>query len=391
MSYLLLNSNALAIPLASNSVHCVVTSPPYFQVRDYDTPGQLGLEDDLDCAGWATGSPCRRCYMCQMVAVFEEVKRVLRKDGTLWVNMGDSYTGGGRGGNPPDSPHQKQASNMGSALVRRRDKANGKQLRGTPWRLALALQANGWILRNELIWEKPNCMPESVTDRFTRSHEHVFLFSKSRSYFFDLERIKEPSSLNTHGRGSKLSPPKEGRGDGHKNWVKSTPHILPYRNPRTVWRIRKGQYKGEHFATFPVSLPEKCIKAGTSLAGVCSVCGASLKRDLQKVGSQVTSGSAETRTYHEKANGKHGATSAFSTGAVAVKQTMGWLPTCKCFPGLHTPTGRPVVLDPFSGSSTTGAAALALGCDYIGLDLNFDYLKNEAKRRLASVQISLLF
>lgn len=185
--------------LDAQSVQCVVTSPPYFGLRDYGIDGQLGLES----------SPEE--YTAKMVEVFREVKRVLRDDGTVWLNLGDTYSAGGRGHN---TAKQKSNKGTGIGVVRNAWSVPGygpKQLLGIPWRVAFALQSDGWILRSDIIWSKPNPMPESVTDRCTRSHEYIFMLTKSPRYYFDQDAIRErarDTSVERMGRGV---------GDGHKN------------------------------------------------------------------------------------------------------------------------------------------------------------------------------
>src|SRR5437764_337471 len=183
--------------LPDESVHCVVTSPPYWGLRDYGVEGQIGLETSPDQ------------FVSEMVSVFREVRRALRDDGTLWLNLGDSYAASGRGGNPDDSPHQKQASNRGSRRFFQQETVDAgvigrkwvkplagykqKDLIGIPWMTAFALRADGWYLRQDVIWSKPNPMPESVRDRCTRAHEFLFTLSKSRVYYYDADAIAEPA------------------------------------------------------------------------------------------------------------------------------------------------------------------------------------------------------
>lgn len=217
------------------SVHCVVTSPPYWGLRDYGIEDQLGLEPTLEG------------YVENMVDVFREVRRVLRDDGTLWLNLGDSYA----------------ASMKGSGG---RSGLKKKDLIGIPWRVAFALQADGWYLRSDIIWHKDNPMPESVTDRPTKSHEYMFLMSKSPKYYFDAKAVKEPAVMRpqnrfTNGRGNK--------DDGYAPHRKAPGMTNPtVRNIRTVWTIPTKPYKGAHFATFPPRLVEPCIKAGSPIGGV---------------------------------------------------------------------------------------------------------------------------
>jgi site-specific DNA-methyltransferase (adenine-specific)/site-specific DNA-methyltransferase (cytosine-N4-specific) len=198
---------------------CCVTSPPYWGLRDYDHPNQIGAE------------PIVTDYIRDLVAVFREVRRALKDDGTFWLNIGDAYTSGGRTWRAPDK------KNAGRAMTYRPDTPEGlkpKDLIGLPWRIAFALQEDGWYLRTDIVWNKPNCQPESVKDRPTRSHEFVFLLTKSERYYFDAPSVTERSI----GTGAS-------------------------KNRRTVWNINTEPFKGTHFAVFPQKLVELCIKAGS--------------------------------------------------------------------------------------------------------------------------------
>lgn len=243
--------------LAVKSIQCCVTSPPYWGLRDYGVAGQLGLEETPEQ------------FVANMVAVFSEVKRVLRDDGTLWLNLGDSYASDTKGSGGPSA---KQDSNGGSRYETRKLNHGLKQkdLVGIPWRVAFGLQSDGWYLRSDIIWHKPNPMPESVTDRPTKSHEYVFLLTKSERYYYNADAIKEPSidpeSLNgrnkrngdafTHGDPSGLA-----RTRGGFNKLEGKKYEM--RNKRTVWTIATQSYKEAHFATFPEELPKLCILAGS--------------------------------------------------------------------------------------------------------------------------------
>ncbi|GAX57284.1 DNA-methyltransferase [Streptomyces olivochromogenes] len=292
--------------LPDGSVDCVVTSPPYYGLRDYGTEGQYGLES----------TPA--AYVETMRALFAEGRRVLANDGTLWLNLGDSYAGSwgnqGRGeprpmkqevhdGRYPDKGARTGAVSPGAPPA--------KNLLGIPWRVAFALQDDGWILRNEIIWSKPNAMPESVRDRLSSRHEHLFLFAKSPRYAFDLDAIRVPHTsprarllAGTSTGGQSRTGKATGIGVGDRDGgtaggdLSATSHALG-RNPGDVWSISTAKYPAAHFAVFPIDLPLRCIKAG-------------------------------------------------------------------CRPG-------GTVLDPFSGSGTTGAAARQLGRKYIGIDLNPAY------------------
>lgn len=238
--------------LPDESVHCVVTSPPYWGLRDYEIEGQIGLETTPEE------------YVRKLVDVFREVRRVLRKDATLWLVLGDSYAGGGRGGNPVDSPFRKQATNVGS-LIAPSSIPRGlkpKDLLGIPWRVAFALQADGWWLRSDIIYAKLNPMPESVTDRPTSAHEHVFLLARSKRYYFDADAVRIPQSEGTFERfGNNRAPRKT-----------TSKAIAANEGIRNVWTIATEPFPEAHFATFPCALVEPCIKAGCPKGGTVLDC-----------------------------------------------------------------------------------------------------------------------
>ena len=241
-------------------VQTCVTSPPYFGLRDYGHAGQIGLEPTPDE------------FVAKLVTVFREVKRVLRDDGTLWVNMGDSYAGhhGNKNAAYDDAP-----SNKGGYFENQRRTTVGmgglkaKDLIGVPWMLAFALRADGWYLRQEIIWHKPNPMPESVTDRCTKSHEQIFLLAKSASYYFDAEAMKEPSVTNDPRRPYTSKGAKDL--DGRSEWKSGQARDkgdFSLRNKRSVWTVTTKPFKGAHFATFPTELIEPCILAGAPAGGI---------------------------------------------------------------------------------------------------------------------------
>ena len=252
--------------LPDASVHCVVTSPPYWGLRDYGVQGGIGLE------------PTLQEHLETIVTVFREVRRVLRKDGTLWLNYGDAYAGGGRGGGAEGS---KQSTNVGSRIgpspITRGLKP--KDLVMMPARVALALQDDGWWLRSEIVWHKSNPMPESVRDRPTSAHEKLYLLTKSARYFYDAEAVRVACSPNTHARRKdRERAPRKGsdtydRRAGtwkEKRTVAEQAEIGA--NLRNVWTIPTHAYPDAHFATFPPKLVEPCIKAGTSERGCCAEC-----------------------------------------------------------------------------------------------------------------------
>lgn len=308
--------------LPSGSVQTIVTSPPYFGLRDYGTEGQMGAEDTL--AGYVQG----------MVGLFAELRRVLADDGTLWLNLGDSYAGSWgnqgrkeeRGTQRPikggmltpvlDGRYPSKGSNTG---VIRDGEPAAKNLIGVPWRVALALQADGWILRSDIIWAKPNPMPESVTDRPTKAHEYVFLLAKSARYYYNAEAVAEDAtgaqsnSALSFARSSK-SPLVPGHKSTQHRLDHSNPVIDGRRNKRTVWTVPTVPFSASHFAVYPPELIRPCILAGSR-------------------------------------------------------------------PG-------DTVLDPFSGSGTTGMVATQEGRKYVGIDLNSDYLDLSLKTRFAQPTIN---
>lgn len=245
--------------LPDESVHCCVTSPPYYGLRDYGFDGQIGLEK----------TPGE--YVIRLVEVFREVKRVLRNDGTLWLNLGDSYAnpGNARNGAGEDRSTRSEKFNGGTVYLLNQRRTVGdfpglkpKDLIGIPWRVAFALQADGWFLRSDIIWHKPNPMPESVRDRCTKAHEYVFMLTKSRRYFYDYEAGKESAS----GPGKPCGPKNyAGRTDCNRCQIVRGDGLT--RNRRDVWTIATKPYKGAHFATMPPDLVKVCIKAGCPEGG----------------------------------------------------------------------------------------------------------------------------
>lgn len=238
---------------------CCVTSPPYFNLRDYGVPGQIGLE------------PTMQEYIARLVEVFAEVKRVLTDDGTLWVNIADSYSGSGKGAAlyPENAKKYKQGTNTGScgvaAITKNKYDLPNKKLMGIPWRLAFALQDDGWILRQDIIWDKSNCMPESVRDRCTKSHEYIFLFAKRQRYYFNAEAIKEP--IASRGSCNKKRKERPVPGISKGGFAGNIPfeYVTDYRNKRSVWNMPTTSGSGKnHYATFPDELAVNCILAGTA-------------------------------------------------------------------------------------------------------------------------------
>jgi DNA modification methylase len=253
--------------IPSGTVNCCVTSPPYFGLRDYGHKGQMGLE------------PTPEQFVEELVLVFREVRRVLRDDGTVWLNLGDSYAGSGKGpaGNLGKTHNERHMEHTkASGLVPKGCKP--KDLIGIPWMVAFALRADGWYLRQDIIWHKPNPMPESVTDRCTKAHEYIFLLSKSPKYYFDYEAIKEPSVGESKGAASSFKRTNSKRGISNICPSSPMPTHRPdrpdikydgeFRNRRSIWTIATKPFSGAHFATFPPDLIVPCILAGCPEGGV---------------------------------------------------------------------------------------------------------------------------
>ncbi len=282
------------------SINTCVTSPPYWGLRDYGVEGQLGLEDTPEE------------YVERLTEIFHEVKRVLKDDGTLWLNLGDSYYNHRPGGT--SQTQQSVASNEGAVVdssPKRENKIDGlkeKDLVGIPWRVAFALQDDGWYLRNDIIWHKPNPMPESVTDRCTTSHEHIFLMSKSKDYYYDQNAIKERANYAGENRGKSRNISPDGKTEMDNK-------VYDTRNKRDVWEINTKPFPEAHFAVYPPDLIRPCIKAGCPEDGI--------------------------------------------------------------------------VLDPFIGAGTTAYVAKEQDCNYVGIELNEEYIEI-AEDRISEVQKALI-
>ena len=247
--------------LPDNSIHCCVTSPPYYGLRDYGNDSQIGLEKTPEE------------YIQKLVDVFREVNRVLTKDGTLWLNIGDSYAGSMKGaaGYPDNAMNYKQGTNretLGKAtLVKQCTGCKSKDLIGIPWMLAFSLRSDGWYLRQDIIWSKPSVMPESVKDRCTKSHEYIFPLSKNKKYYFDNESIAEPtSSFDTVIRDRDATKLNNTPGRTKMQGLIRNDYLT--RNKRSVWTVATQPLREAHFATFPEKLIMDCIKAGCPEGGI---------------------------------------------------------------------------------------------------------------------------
>ena len=444
--------------LPSDSVHCAVSSPPYFGLRDYGLPPSIwggaadcfhqwgdeivhdgrdhvpGVNSEFKDRAVAearrkkgtNGAFCVHCdawrgclgheptpdlYIEHLVLIFAEVRRILRPEGTLWLNLGDSYN------THPNGPSLAK-SGLGGSLnghaeyrnahgLRKTVKIPGlkpKDLIGIPWMAAFALRAEGWWLRSDIVWEKPNCQPESTRDRPTRSHEFIFLLTKSAAYFYDADAIREPRTTkgaekNTGTVDWATRPAGKKGSNDRQDILRIRPgsrppgyfgHILG-RNKRDVWRVTTKPFKEAHFATFPPDLIEPCVKAGASEGGCCAACGAPQERATgracEKCSEMIpTQGKSCPACGHVRDwkagrdaapemlsdwSATHSGTPRLPGNFASKTVDMGWKPTCG-----HTDvagTAPTIVLDPFFGAGTTGLVAQRLGRCFIGIEMNRTY------------------
>lgn len=398
--------------LLDESIDCCVTSPPYWGLRDYGTEPVWWPEVKYMFFGVEITVPSMICslglektpeqFIGHMVLIFRQVKRVLKPAGTCWVNMGDSYTSGARDRTPEQCIANSNITGKDSIVAgakqinKIKDGNKPKDLVGIPWMLAFALRADGWYLRQDIIWHKPNPMPESVTDRCTKAHEYIFLLTKSPKYYYDAEAIKEDASTNSHARYARVKEEHKSIPDAKKNGLRprklavadtgiktntsfyeAMKDMVDKRNKRSVWTINPQAFPEAHFATFPVELPELCIKAGSSQHGCCANCGKPWERILEK-------SKGENKTFNGSSftNGKTllaaEQNSKVGTGQRTCKtETLGWQPSCKCKDAGIVPA---VVLDPFSGAATTFLVAQKLNRSAIGIELKPEYIKISDKR-----------
>ena len=367
-----IQADALHLPLADKSVHCCVTSPPYFGLRDYGVSGQIGLEKTPEE------------FVAKMVAVFREVRRVLKDDGTLWLNLGDSYASGkGSCFNPGGGTSSlgKDRKAAGAHPLHRGNKSDlidqgrkPKDLLGIPWLVAFALQADGWYLRSDIIWSKPNCMPGSQRDRPTMAHEHIFLLTKKPRYFYDHEAVKEKSA-GVSGGDSFGKQSQDVSGTMAQSRKFDRPDYAT-RAKRSVWTVPSHAFKGAHFATFPPKLILPCIQAGTSEKGACPACGNQWARVTgEKVAAPGRgSGNAERKIGASDRTNTH-IGSSFPWKPTDTPTT-GWRPTCKC--GLDPIPST--VLDPFSGAGTTALVCHRLGRSAVGIELSPKFIRMAQER-----------
>jgi DNA modification methylase len=368
--------------LPDESVNCVVCSPPYWGLRSYLPNGHADKAMEMG------SEPTPDAYVARLVAVFREVRRVLRRDGTCWVNLGDSYAndtkwGGSSGGKYVAELHGPTGIGRG----KRDTGLKPKDLCGIPWRVAFALQADGWYLRSDIVWAKPNPMPESVTDRPTTAHEYVFMLTKSARYAYDADAIREPAE---YGRLQHFRSATYENDRSRDNSAQQTPVVkrgladeTAGRNKRTVWTIATEPYPDAHFATMPTALVEPCILAGAP-GKTCPACGAPWARVVEETRRPLTPAETPGRGWLDAIEDQDLWASGTPTHSglrrttAPVTTTLGWAPTCTH--GGLAPIGG-VVLDPFVGSGTVVMEALRHGRRGIGFDLSPDYCAM-ARRRI---------
>ena len=406
--------DARHLPFPDEYFHTVVTSPPYWGLRDYglepiiwggdkecehewsyklsvggrkgDTnPGSLqssathnretrGSEICEHCNAWqgAFGlEPTPELYTQHLVEIFREVKRTLRDDGTLWLNLGDSYASGSGG------PQGETTITGGRRVLQEKRRASiaslkPKDLVGIPWMVAFALRTDGWYLRSDIIWHKPNVMPESVRDRPTKAHEYLFLLSKSKRYYYDQVAVMEDAAWERWGAQRSIKRQGKAAMPADLSKAEIEAKFPKKRNHRSVWTITTQPFSGAHFAVFPEKLVKPCILAGSSEHGCCKKCGAPWKREVKKTRT-FESGSVRSGNLPAGKNGPNlqggGETLDIRRGPVVSTQTLGWRPTCN-----HDSRFVPCrVLDPFAGSGTVGVVSQQLKRSAFLIDANQEY------------------
>lgn len=386
----ILNGDCLEVlkTLPDESIDCVMTSPPYWALRDYGVEGQLGLE------------PTFQEYINKLCDIFDEVKRVLKKEGTCWVNMGDTYAS--------NSGKKSDGGNLGNkeALLQKKyrtkmSEVSEKSLCQIPSRFAIEMCNRGWILRNEIIWHKPNCMPSSVKDRFTVDFEKIFFFTKSKKYYFETQ-YEPHAEVSIKARNAKLNQ------TTHIGARKSAVNVqlgdiprgnrfIPEqgRNKRCVWRITTKPYKEAHFATYPEELCETPIKAGCP-EFVCKKCGKAREKMYERVGGPPKGSHHKNFDIRVNPQGRPDTeTKVYGSDLSKIYAEYGYaenkyigLTDCGCNAGWESG----VVLDPFFGAGTTGLVALKQNKNFIGIELNPEYIKiAEARLELTKTQQTLLY
>lgn len=396
--------------MESKSVNSVVTSPPYWNLRDYGVKGQLGLEK----------TP--KLFIKSLVVIFREIKRVLRDDGTVWLNMGDSYAAAAKSRTSEQACRKSGLNGGHNSQIACKDqkskligKLKAKDLVGIPWMLAFALRDDGWYLRQDIIWHKTTSMPESVTDRCTKNHEYIFLLTKKPKYYYDhiaiMQDAKNPADdirrLNDQTWDNKTSPdemrnglrPKASstfkRENSKRGAVIPGQQAATHRpdredtfangkaNKRSVWTVTPRSFVDAHFATYPQELIIDCIKAGSSEYGYCTQCSQPYKRYVSKnlvpTNKASFNSKADSRDFNADLQdaGSNRVKDGHKPGWINAFETLGWVPSCKC---ANTKRKPGLILDPFMGAGTTALVAQKLNRNFIGFELNPKYVEMANKR-----------
>lgn len=376
--------------LNDNSINTIITSPPYYGLRDYGVNGQIGLEETPEM------------YVNNLVEIFRNLKTKLRDDGTLWLNLGDSYCGGSYGMSENNDPKNNKTKGMNQRGLRicefckkeymgtinqrfcskpcvgvdntprvKKGLLKPKDLIGIPWMVAFALRSDGWYLRQDIIWHKPNPMPESVTDRCTKAHEYIFLFSKSSKYYFDNEAIRE-SAKDPESYSGKRKRSYKRENEFADKFLKQNfrnikiGQLYEKVNKRSVWTVTTKPFTEAHFATYPEELIKDCILAGCP-EFVCNVCKEPYKIDIERV----------DRDYFKKEDCKTKQYAKSNHNEKIEYKNNGYIPSCNC----NAEKEGGIVLDPFMGAGTTALVSKKYGRNYIGFELNPEYI-NIAENRL---------
>jgi DNA modification methylase len=476
MSVAIIQADARAIPLKDARVQCVVTSPPYWGLRKYagvqdliwgrkcghadhewtangftrehpdrgtigkdangsgliggfrDQPSKVARGEKAPlgdtCAlygAWRGGfglEPTIEMYIAHTVEILRELRRVLRPDGVVFWNIGDSYANDGKWGGETGGMQAYLPDDDRTRVGRekRRTGLKPKDLCLIPSRVALAAQADGWWVRSLIIWAKPNPMPESCQDRPTDAYEYIIMLTKSERYFWDADAVREPAATDdmrrpygsegmwqmdgrpleqrhggkprAHSRGNGNGGPKAQTRGSYEGFSESARDILAMRNMRNVWQFPTQPYKGAHFATFPEEIPRRCIMAATSERGCCASCGTPLRRVVKCSGGTIGMGDwVNKKTQDETGKTrKHSDVGAASSNGTYDRETVGWKPGCKCFDGSVIAPEPCLVLDPFGGSGTTARVAVSLNRRAVSMDLAYH---DHAQKRTRNVQRQL--
>jgi len=380
------NAPDVLADLEPASIHACVTSPPYYRLREYGDQAEWPEITYAPMPGIPTLTvPAQRCelglehelssYVGHLVHVFRAVRRVLRPDGTLWLNLGDGWASAGKRGDP------RSGFNGEVPVMRIPTGVKRKDLIGVPWRVAFALQADGWWLRSEIVWNKPNALPDPTKDRVTRSHETVFHLAVNQNYFHDSHAIREAHSMRMQRRPSGHKRRRTGSLILEHTWSGTVRDELGVdghplgRNARSVWSISTTPFEGAHFAVMPRALAERCVLASTSARGVCTSCGTPMAHVIDR------------RTWDQEGHELE-VRSSIHVESIGEEHIVGWERGCTCEVDALSPA---TVLDPFCGAATTGVVALSHGRTFVGIEISEEYALLSRERIAQEASQGILF